>query len=143
MFLVTFVPSWRSLSRMATSFRVQVSLGLLMAITAAPAWGQDPPPSPSSHPAPVLTFLPHSDSTWWWLSGQANFIGQAHGGFTSPYSGPHSFRATPENALSRVLTLYTGARLPQGWQVILDVESTGGTGLSDAFGLAGFTNLDV
>src|SRR5689334_21806991 len=114
-----------------------------MAITAVSARAQDPPPSPSAHPAPMLAFLPHSDSTWWWFSGQANFIEQAHGGFTSPYSGPHSFRGTPEHALSRVLTLYTGARLPKGWQVILDVESAGGQGLSDAFGLAGFTNLDV
>jgi high affinity Mn2+ porin len=128
---------------MATNFRVCVAFGLLMAITAVPACAQDPPPSPSTHPAPTLTFLPHSDSTWWWLSGQANFIEQAHGSFTSPYSGPHSFLATPEDALSRVLTLYTGARLPQGWQVILDVESAGGKGLSEAFGLAGFTNLDV
>ena len=143
MFFVTFMPSWRSFSKVATVFWVVISLGLLMAITAVPASAQDQPSSPSADSAPDLTFLPHSDSTWWWLSGQANFIGQAHGGFTSPYSGPHSFRAEPENALSRVLTLYTGARLPQGWQVILDVESTGGQGLSDAFGLAGFTNLDV
>jgi len=33
--------------------------------------------------------------------------------------------------------------LPHGWDVVVDVESAGGVGLSDAFGLAGFTNLDV
>src|SRR5215475_435466 len=130
-------------NRRVTTVCARLAIGVLMATTAVPAGAQDPPPSPSSHPAPTLTFLPHSDSTWWWLSGQVNLIGQANGSFTSPYSGPHSFLATPQSALSRVLTLYTGARLPQGWQVILDIESTGGQGLSDAFGLAGFTNLDV
>jgi hypothetical protein len=42
-----------------------------------------------------------------------------------------------------VLTLYTGARLGHGWEALFDVESAGGHGLSQAFGLAGFTNLDV
>jgi hypothetical protein len=131
------------MNRIVTNFCVCLAIVLLFAITSVPACAQDPPPSPSAHPAPTLTFLPHSDSTWWWLSGQMNFIDQENGSFPSPYSGPHSFLATPENALSRVLTLYTGARLPQGWQVILDIESAGGQGLSEAFGLAGFTNLDV
>src|SRR6266704_2545448 len=59
------------------------------------------------------------------------------------YSGPHSFVATPERTLSRVLTLYTGIRLGHGWEAFADLESAGGRGLSDAFGLAGFTDLDV
>src|SRR5262249_26869973 len=78
-----------------------------------------------------------------WLSGQINLIGQRHGGFPALYSGPHSFRDDAENALSRVLTLYTGLRLSDGWEVYMDIESAGGDGLSDAFGLAGYTNLDV
>src|SRR5262245_9805501 len=93
--------------------------------------------------SPSVTILPHSDTTSWWLSGQINLIEQGHGSFTSPYTGPNSFRAEPERALSRVLTLYTGVRLGHGWEGVLDVESAGGRGLSDALGLAGFTNLDV
>jgi high affinity Mn2+ porin len=120
-----------------------VALGIVVAAQGLTAHAQQTPQSTTTDATPGLTLLPHSDSTWWWLSGQMNFIGQAHGSFTSPYSGPHSFRAIPENALSRVLTLYTGARLPQRWQAIFDVESAGGQGLSAAFGLAGFTNLDV
>ena len=45
--------------------------------------------------------------------------------------------------MSRVLTLYTGIRAGRGWEAILDIESAGGRGLSDALGLAGFTDLDV
>jgi len=89
------------------------------------------------------TLLSHDDSTWWWLSGQINVIEQAHGSFPAPYSGPHSLHAPAERTVSRVLTLYTGARLGHGWEAIVDVESAGGRGLSDAFGLAGFTDLDV
>ena len=120
-----------------------LAVGVLVAVKGLIAYAQEAPRPPTTDEAPRVTLLPHSDSTWWWLSGQINVIGQAHSDFASPYSGPHSFRAAPETAVSRVLTLYTGARLPRGWQAILDIESAGGRGLSDAFGIAGFTNLDV
>lgn len=99
--------------------------------------------------APVLsaqetgTLLPHPADTRWWLSGQANFIFQWHGAFTSPYQGQNSLRPDHEDALSRLLTLYTGLRIAPRTEVLFDVESAGGRGISDALGLAGFTNLDV
>jgi high affinity Mn2+ porin len=78
-----------------------------------------------------------------WLSGQANFIEQFHTPFHARYSGPNSLQATGENALSRVLTLYTGVRLTRSLELLCDIESTAGRGISDALGIAGFTNLDV
>jgi len=89
------------------------------------------------------TMFPHPDTTRWWLSGQLNLIEQAHGAFPSPYEGPNSFRAAREHALSRVWTIYSGLRVAPRTEILFDVESAGGRGLSDAFGLAGFTNLDV
>ena len=118
-----------------------LAIGLFVSAAALTAHAQEPTRPSATDNAPTLTLLPHSDTTWWWLSGQVNVVEQSHDSFPALYSGPHSFRATAERALSRVLTLYTGARLPKGWQAILDVESAGGQGLSDAFGLAGFTNL--
>ena len=47
----------------------------------------------------------------------------------------------PENATSKVFTLYLGYELTHTTEVYLDMESAGGRGLSDALGLAGFTNL--
>jgi hypothetical protein len=91
----------------------------------------------------TTSMFAHDADVPWWLSGQINLIGQRHGGFPALYSGPHSFDKNAERALSRVLTLYTGLRLRHGWEVLLDIESAGGQGLSEAFGLAGFTNLDV
>src|SRR5260370_22728193 len=84
-----------------------------------------------------------SASDRFWLSGQVNFIEQFHGSLRSLYSGPNSLRETSENALSQVLTLYTGVQLAPGLEFLLDVESAGGRGVSDALGLGGFTNLDV
>jgi hypothetical protein len=86
--------------------------------------------------------FPHPDSRIW-LSGQVNVIFQAHGSFPARYSGPNSFRNTSETATSLVMTLYTGLRLGRGAELLLDLESSAGSGLSDALGLAGFTNLDV
>src|SRR5262252_1259510 len=90
-----------------------------------------------------VTVFEHPADQRFFVAGQMNFIYQQHGDFPALYSGPQSFKSTSEDALSRVLTLYTGLQLSHGWDVVLDVESAGGLGLSDAFGLAGFTNLDV
>ena len=89
------------------------------------------------------TMFPHTDDSRWWLSGQVNFTWQAHARFKSPYQGDNSLRPNPEQALSRLWTIYAGVRLPGHTELLFDVESAGGRGLSDALGLAGFTNLDV
>ena len=92
---------------------------------------------------PATTMFPHPADSRWWLSGQINLIWQAHGAFTSPYQGDNSLRPEAEQALSRLWTIYTGLKLPGHVELLFDVESAGGRGLSDALGLAGFTNLDV
>jgi hypothetical protein len=48
-----------------------------------------------------------------------------------------------EHATSLVATLYTGARVGSRTEILFDLESAAGGGISQAFGLAGFTNLDV
>jgi high affinity Mn2+ porin len=91
----------------------------------------------------ATTMFPHPDDSRWWLSGQVNMISQTHGRFTSPYEGDNSLRPNPEQALSRLWTIYTGVKLPYHTELLFDIESAGGRGLGDALGLAGFTNLDV
>jgi len=78
-----------------------------------------------------------------WVSVQANFIRQQQPAFHAEYSGPNSFSAAKEHATSRVETLYTGFRIAKRLEILADVESAGGAGLSNALGIAGFTNLDV
>ncbi len=97
--------------------------------------------------ASVVTMAPHPEDSRWWISGQANIIYQGRLPFHSAYQGPNSFRNSAEYKTSIVGTLYTALRptrsVRYNTDLILDVESAGGRGLSQALGLAGFTNLDV
>jgi hypothetical protein len=115
---------------------------LMFACDAATARSQTAADTPVA-PPDIVTMFPHSGDSAWWLSGQLNLISQSHGGFTSPYAGENSFRAGSEQALSRVWTIYTGLKVGRRLELLFDLESAGGRGLSDALGLAGFTNLDV
>jgi len=87
--------------------------------------------------------FPHFKDTRFWLSGQANFIFQTHPEFHAPYSGTHSLTPDYEKATSRVLTLYTGFRLNNSSEFLVDIEEAGGQALSEGFGLAGNTDLDI
>jgi hypothetical protein len=89
------------------------------------------------------SMVPHFKRTRFWLSGQANFIFQTHPDFHADYSGTHSLSPNYEKATSRVLTLYTGVRLNSSTELLLDIEEAGGEALSQGFGLAGNTDLDI
>ena len=100
-------------------------------------------PTPQAETPPALTVFDHSQTSRFWISGQVNFIFQAHPDFNALYSGENSLKANGEHAVSQVWTLYTGVELTKSTEFLFDVESSGGRGISDALGLAGFTNLDV
>jgi hypothetical protein len=111
-----------------------------------------PPENPSAaadpaDPAPpdesTEAMLPHFQNSRFWLSGQGNFIIQAHPEFHALYSGKNSLNPHYEKATSRVMTLYTGVRLNNSTEFLVDVEDAAGAGLGNAVGLAGITNLDV
>jgi hypothetical protein len=97
--------------------------------------------------APALTMLPHPETSRYWLTGQANIVFQGRLPFHAVYEGSNSFQSGAEYKTSLVGTLFAGVRLTGSTRyntdLILDVESAGGRGLSQALGLAGFTNLDV
>lgn len=96
---------------------------------------------------PLSTLFPHPEGSRYWISGQANVIFQGRLPFHSTYHGPNSFRNSAEYKTSLVETLYTAIRptrsIRYNTDLILDFESAGGRGLSEALGLAGFTNIDV
>jgi len=100
-----------------------------------------PEQSPDSDSTP--TMFPHPETDRLWISGQANFISQWHPAFHSPYSGPNSLPAEAQDATSRALTLLLGLRLTSTAELLCDVQETGGHGIGEGLGLAGFTNLDV
>src|SRR3984893_9883364 len=128
-----------------------VALTAILALYALPTRAQDPGHStpnsaPNSAPpeaADPQTIFPHPDSTRWWISGQFNTILQGHPGFFAKYSGANSLNPRGEIRDSRVMTLFTGLELTHCTEILFDPEITQGHGISDALGLAGFTNLDV
>jgi high affinity Mn2+ porin len=109
--------------------------------------GASPAESPSNTTDPPTaeteSMFPHFRSTRFWLSGQANFIFQAHPGFHALYSGKNSLNPHYEKATSRVLTLYTGIRVNNSTEILVDVEETGGAALSTGLGVAGAPDLDI
>jgi high affinity Mn2+ porin len=106
-----------------------------------PAQADDPASPPSD--ADPEAMLPHFKNTRFWLSGQMNFIFQTHPDFHAAYSGQNSLSPHYEKATSRVLTLYTGVRLNDSTEILVDIEEAGGAALSTGLGLAGNTDLDI
>jgi high affinity Mn2+ porin len=104
---------------------------------------QTPDPTHDAVPENPESMFPHLTNTKFWLSGQSNFIFQAHPQFHALYSGPHSLGTLYDKATSRLITLYTGVRLNNSSEVLVDIEEAGGAALSTGFGLAGDTNLDI
>ena len=128
-----------------------------MAAGSPPASMADPPPRGGEAVSGVKSlwaemtaphegsdfFFNHSQTAPFWLSAQANFIAQMHPRFNSPYRGPNSFNGAEEQAVSRVVTLFTGFQLNDTTELVLDAESSGWSGLSQVLGLAGYVNLDA
>ncbi len=125
---------------------------LLLACTVVRA--QQPVDSAQSTATPTPTvasesedsaaiMFPHAEWDRIWVSGQANFISQWHPEFHSPYQGKNSLTPEAQDTTSRVLTLNLGWRATRTTEFLCDVQETGGHGLGEALGVAGFFNLDV
>jgi len=122
--------------------------GAVRSQQVVPSDEPQPQGAPVDEPVPTgnesaTTMFPHAEWDRIWLSGQANFISQWHPQFHSPYQGAHSLSPEAQDATSRVLTLFTGLRLTDTTEFLCDIQETGGHGLGEALGVAGFFNLDV
>ncbi|HEX4642208.1 MAG TPA: carbohydrate porin [Candidatus Acidoferrales bacterium] len=142
-------------SKAQFAFTLMLLVCLRLAAPRA-AFGQATPPDPApGQPATAAapaedstsrdpsTIFPHSESSRFWISGQVNIITQWHPAFRSPYQGPNSLTPKAQDASSRVLTLLTGVQVSGNTEFLCDLQETGGHGIGEALGLAGFTNLDV
>ena len=146
--------------RLNTSIRGKKILLLAVALLASAFWAQaqsapddtqNPSRAPQKNDSPAASqdsndppaMFPHLADTRYWLSGQANFIFQTHPPFHAPYSGPNSLDPNYEKATSRVVTLYTGIRLNDSTEILVDIEEAGGAALTTGLGMAGAPNLDI
>ena|SRR5690242_7712152 len=110
---------------------------VLIGVVICPgAWPQDSPDSPSA-------ILPHPASDRFWISAQDNIIYQYHPSFPAKYGDVNSLHSHAEDATSNIGTLYLGWAPTRTTELQLDIESADGGGISDALGLAGFSNVDV
>jgi high affinity Mn2+ porin len=133
----------------------------VLCLMVAPVYGQQPdPPAPDNEAnlitlqehdqAPptadsntdLLTMFPHSNSSRYWISGQANIVFQWHPTFPAQYTGTNSLTPQAQGTTTHVLTLYTGYELTHTTEVLADMEDATGSGIGNALGLAGYTNLD-
>ncbi len=104
---------------------------------ASPA-AADPP----AKPPPEVTFFDH-DTAPFWFSGEVNSIFQYKPPMRALYSGTNSFRPEGEYAISGLFTAFFAYTPFRVTELIADAEMAAGGGLSQALGVAGFTNLDV
>src|SRR5271167_131081 len=119
-FIMTASGMTRAGASRTVALPLALALGFVLGIAAPVAGAQSQaawdstsaalPPSPSHNDLPdpsgdafadAESMLPHFKATRFWLSGQANFIFQAHPDFHAEYSGPHSLRPNYEKATSR------------------------------------------
>jgi len=134
---------WFAVAAFCFPVRAQQSDAPVPNKTAATPATETEAPADSPGDADPESIFPHFSSTRFWLSGSANFIFQTHPEFSADYSGTHSLMTHYEKATSRVLTLYTGMRINDSTEILVDVEEAGGAALSQGFGLAGNTDLDI
>ena len=96
------------------------------------------PPQEESNP-PDASAKPER----WNLFYQATSIGQYHGTFHSPYSGPFSLQDNMERDVSLTTTLFFGLRLEKNTVLYFDPEIAGGRGFSGVDGLANSSNGEL
>ena len=120
------------------------ALALASALAAAQAPDSSPGPSAgeSAKPNDPLALFPHSETSRYWISGQANVVLQWHPAFAARYNGPNSLTPWAQSATTHILTLYTGYKLTHTTEVFADMEDATGSGIGNANGLAGYSNMD-
>ena len=79
----------------------------------------------------------------WNLFYQATSIGDYHGTFRAPYTGPLSLQDYPERDVSLTTTLFFGVRLEQNTRLFFDPEIAGGKGFSMVDGIANPPNGEI
>jgi len=102
-----------------------------IALGAGSAWMFAQEVAPPAPPAEPPRFGVHF---------QLTTVTQWHPSFTAPYSGANSLSPDAEHETTITTTLFAGARLWSGGELWVNPELSGGSGLSKAFGVAGFPN---
>lgn len=76
----------------------------------------------------------------WNVHGQTTMIAQGYPSFRSPYEGQNSLAGSRQFKNTTSATAFVGLRLPSGTEFYINPELMQGSGLSDTFGLGGYSN---
>jgi len=106
---------------------------------------QNPPPLGGQIPRQEENKTPEEPVTpeRWNLFYQATSIGQYHGKFHAPYSGPFSLQNHLERDVSLTTTIFLGLRLSNHTTLYFNPEIAGGRGFSGVNGLANSSNGEL
>jgi high affinity Mn2+ porin len=116
------------------------------------SWAQEQSQPPQNPPAQVSQPSAQANNSSpdqpaaperWNLFYQATSVGQYHGAFHSPYSGPFSLQANPERDVSLTTTLFFAFRPAKNTLFVFDPEIAGGRGFSGVDGLANSSNGEL
>ncbi|RSK49497.1 carbohydrate porin [Hymenobacter rigui] len=103
--------------------------------SATPAPVAPAPPPALQHPAPDSSRQPN-----WSLHFQQTLVTQWHPSFRAPYAADYSLAQREKAKTSLTSTFFLGRRLWRGGSFFFNPELAGGSGLSQARGIAGFPN---
>lgn len=132
------------------AFQILKHSSLLLAgalLLALPTLAQVTPPGsttpatpPNAASAQEPMHQPVEKARNWSLHFQQTLIDQWHSNLSTPYSGDYSLADRESAKLSFTSTVFIGRRLWKNAAVYFNPEVAGGSGLSGARGIAGFTN---
>src|SRR5881296_3140424 len=120
---------------------MKLSLLLLAGLLATPPIAAEATENSSPQEPPQIDRIENSER--WNLFFQATSIGQSHGHFRSPYSGPFSLQNRTEREASLTATFFLGFRVAQNTQIYIDPEIAGGRGFSGVNGIANAPNGEL
>jgi high affinity Mn2+ porin len=134
-----------------TGAALLAALVLAGAVTAQPLPDQPPQQEGEKNPPEEKAVGPEAASMeaaakegpkeeWYSIHGQGTAVGQGNWKFRSPYEGTNSLLPLLNYRLTNTATLYLDTRLWQGAEFVFNPEISGGRGLSETLGLAGFPN---
>ena len=112
--------------------RVHGSLILLACFSLAASVSRAQEPAASEPPAAAES---RADAHF-----QFTTVTQAHPSFDAAYSGQNSLSPDSEHETTVTATLFLGLRTWKGGELYVNPEMSGGKGLSQTFGIAGFPN---
>ena len=115
----------------------------VLVILSARVNAQGPSPAAGNSPADQVFPTQETATENWNLYYQATAVGDSHGTFYAPYTGPLSLQDYPEHDVSLTTTLFFTARFGENTFLIFNPEIAGGKGFSNVDGIANQPNGEI